>query len=302
MSKVWPGFHVATGAVRRKDLAYMAIVNDKLAEQRKPNSFFMEWAAGTWGKAGDVKWSTVSMAVSRVPKEQMCAVGEHGEVKMYGSKDDHLEQIADGKISPKGRGTMRCVRAIEGRIYAAGMDRQVYRRDGENVWACLDESMRPPKDSEDVVGFESIDGFSAKDIYAVGWQGAIWRYDGKKWKQLDSPTNTILTGVCCAGDGNTYACGRRGLLLRGKGNAWKLVEHEATKQDFWGVAWFGGKLYLSSLRQVFTLEAADELKPVDMEDDPAESAYHLSTADGTLWSIGQGDIMAFDGKAWSRIE
>jgi len=59
------------------------------------------------------------------------------------------------------------------------MDRQVYRREDVNKWVCLDATMRPGKDAG-VVGFESVTGFSAKDVYAAGWGGEIWRFDGSK--------------------------------------------------------------------------------------------------------------------------
>ena len=55
----------------------------------------------------------------------------------------------------------------------------------------------------------------------------------------DSPTNLVLTAVCCAGDGNVYATGRRGLLLKGRKNTWEVVKHDSTKLDLWGMAWYG---------------------------------------------------------------
>jgi len=194
------------------------------------------------------------------------------------------------------------VRSIGGKAYAAGMDRQVYRRDGANAWTCIDASMRPPQESEDILGFEGIDAFSEKEIYAVGWKGEIWMYDGKKWAQIDSPTNLVLTAVCCAGDGNVYATGRRGLLLKGRKNKWEVVKQENTKQDLWGMAWYREELYLSSLEQVFILRK-EELEAVEIGDDkPQISCYHLSAADGVLWSIGPKDVMAYDGKVWTRID
>jgi hypothetical protein len=294
-------FTFTRGAVRTKEIGYLIAVNDKLAEKKTPFSLLITFFKGQWYHI-ELKWACTGACVVKVPKEQGVAIGGDGDAYVTGQKDDHPEEVRDGKISPENRGTLQCVRAIEGKAYAAGMDRQVYRRDAPNKWVCIDESMRPPKESKEVLGFEGIDGFSEKEIYAVGWKGEIWMYDGKKWKQIDSPTNLVLTGVCCAGDGNVYATGRRGLLLKGRKNKWQVIKHDSTKQDLWGMAWYNDELYLSSLEQVFVLRK-DELEPIVIaEDKPKVSCYHLSAADGVLWSIGPKDVMAFDGKDWTRID
>ncbi|MBI2899864.1 MAG: hypothetical protein HYY17_06750 [Planctomycetes bacterium] len=302
MAAFWTDkFSFSTGAVRYRDLAYLILTNDALAEDRVAYSILATWdPAQPWYQIQN-KWTCPSVCVVKHPKEQGVAIGEMGEAYVTGRKDDHEETVADGKLSPQTRGTLRCVRAVEGKAYAAGMHRQVYRRDDRDKWTCIDETMRPPAGSEDVVGFEAIDGFSAKDLYAVGWEGEIWHYDGRAWKQADSPTNAILTNVCCAGDGKVYACGGKGLLVRGRGADWEVVDHEDTKQDFWGFAWFGERLHLSSTRSVWVLDG-DHLQRVKMGEDIPETCYHLSAADGVLWSIGAKDVMAFDGKNWTRID
>ena len=301
MAGVWTKkFSFGSGAVRSKDHAYVISTQDSLAKDQVPHASILEWYEGEWSQE-ILEFSLVSVCVVSKPKEQMLAIGEGGEAQILGSGDFEEETVADGKIKPAKRGTLRCVRAIDGLGYAAGMDRQVYQRSGADRWECIDEGMRPPADNDDVVGFESIDGFDAKNIFCAGWQGSIWHYDGTRWTELDSPTNVILTNVCCAGDGNVYACGRRGMLLRGGTTSWEVIDHGKTRQDLWGLAWFKDRLYVASNRQVFTLEG-NTLSPVRMGDDPAESAYHLSAADGVLWSFGAKDIVAFNGKEWSRIE
>jgi len=292
---------IVNGVVRFQDLAYLGICEDELIEEKVPHGFIAEWDNGNWMEGGKLKWDIASMTVVKQPKEQMIAIGEYGKAWLVGGGDRHEESIADGKISPKDRGTLRVVRAIEGQAYAAGMDRQVYRRDGKNQWTCIDESMRPSSRSNDVFGFEGIDGFSSKDIYAGGWNGEIWHYNGKKWVSCDSPTNLPLTNMICGGDGKVYACGRMGLLLQGKGNRWKVIEHESTEEDLWGLAWYEDKLWVASMTQLYTLEK-NKLGPVEFEDTQPETCYHLSTADGVLWSIGPKSVFAFDGNEWTHID
>ena len=105
-----------------------------------------------------------------------------------------------------------------------------------------------------VVGFEAIDGFSEKEIYATGWKGEIWQNTGREWIQRDSPTNTILLDICCAGDGYVYICGRNSTLIRGRNEIWEHLELELNNENLWNVAWFKDALYLSTTKTVFKLK------------------------------------------------
>ncbi|MFY0564564.1 hypothetical protein ACN28E_11985 [Archangium lansingense] len=191
------------------------------------------------------------------------------------------------------------MRTIGRRTFAVGMGRQVYRRDGENQWTRLDQQLQPLMG--EVKGFESIDGFSETNLYAVGWDGEIWHFDGNAWTQQQCPVDVVLTRVLCAGDGNVYATGRQGLLLRSGGARWEVVEHDSLREDIQDMAWYEGRLYLSTRRQLLTL-SGDRLVPIHFGDDAPATCYHLSAANGVLWSLGAKDIMAFDGKKWTRVD
>jgi len=297
MPKWTDAFSFTTGALRSRTRAYFVATEDKLARKQLPHWSLITWDSGKWFQ-DNFDWAAVSICIAKKPKEQMVAVGVEGEAHVRGAGESVNEEVRDGKLSPADRGPLQGVRTIDGYAYACGMGRQVYRRDA-GTWTCLDEGCRASK-GDGAVGFKDIDGFSARDIYAVGFKGEIWHYDGKTWSRVDSPTNVILNDVCCADDGTVYVAGYKGLLLRGNAKKMEVVDHESTKENIWGLAWHEKKLYLSTLKRVMTL-AKDELKMVDM-DAPVTSAYHLTTADGQLWSVGPKDIMAFDGMAWTRVE
>jgi len=294
-------FSFITGAVRLSDLGYVALVNDRLDKEGFPHSYFSEWDAGTWrGDERPVNWATVSMCVCQHPREQGLALGPGGDVWCAGSGNIHQESIIVGQQLPKERGPLRCIRNIGGKAHVVGMDRQAYRREGENRWVSIDSGARPSADNKTVVGFESVDGFGPADIYAVGWDGAIWSFDGTIWTEVDSPTNAVLTNVCCAGDA-VYATGRQGLILRGRGQTWDVVEQDAITDDIWGLAWYQDHLYLSTNKAVFIVDG-DRFRRVAFGPDPPSTCFHLSAGGGVLWSIGAKDIMAFDGRSWSRID
>ncbi|MCF7223508.1 hypothetical protein [Marilutibacter chinensis] len=302
MSGHWTGtYSFVTGAVRFFDLTYIAMSADELDKAKYPHSDFVEWDNHVWRDGGRVLWPTAGIAIAQKPLQQMCAVGVYGGVLLLGGGDRHEEQIGNTDELIKARGPLRGVRTIGEHVYVVGMNRQAWRRNDAHQWVSIDQGARPADGSREVVGFEAVDGFSESDIYAVGLDGEIWRFDGNTWSQKQSPTNIVLTRVLCAGDGVVYASGRKGLLLRGRGDAWDIIDHQSMIDDIWDLAWYQDKLYLSTMYGLFTLDQ-DKLLPVDFGEDSPSSCYHLSTSDGVLWSIGGKDIMAFDGNSWARID
>ncbi|MCL6702021.1 hypothetical protein [Pseudomonas sp. T1.Ur] len=235
-----------------------------------------------------------------MPAERHLMLGVDGSVEASGAGTKTEEAIAKSGFEPAKRGPLREIRGIaKGRAYAVGTCRQAYVRDGEDQWRCIDQSAQVGDTPITDTSFESIDGFSEQDIYTVGWEGEIWKYDGAVFTQQNSPTNLALYKVRCAPDGFAYACGQLGTLLRGRDDQWEVIEHDSTREDLWGMEYFQGQLYVSSTHFVYRLEG-DTLKPVDFGDDAPGTCYHLSAADGIMWSIGPKDVMEFDGSNWKR--
>ena len=294
-------FSFVFGAIRSAEIGYLVLSNDAAAKRKVPHALLIQWSPAEWGNGGQVKWRASGIAVTEHPLIQLCAVGEFGDVALVGSGDRHFEKIGKGKKAPADRGPLRGVRRIGKNIYVVGMDRQAYRRDGLNSWSAFDKGLKSTGQDGPVVGLEAIDGFTEKDMYAVGWEGEIWRFDGATWRNIDSPTSQVLVDVICGGDGNVYACGRNGLLVIGRKDEWRVHEQKNFTEDLWSVIWFQDKLYAASMDTVFVLEK-DELVAVKMGKDPAKTCYDLAVGAGRMWSIGAKDVMSFDGKRWSRID
>ena len=294
------GLSIGTGVVRYSDLSYLITPNDAAISEGYTGSLLFTLDRGTWG-AGTVEWLACSGTVCHVPAERYLVLGTDGSVRASGGGAVKEEApIASCGVDPRKRGPLREVRGIaKGRAYAVGTCRQAYVRDGEDQWKCIDQSAQVGDTPITDTSFESIDGFSEQEIYTVGWEGEIWKYDGSFFTQQNSPTNLALYKVRCASDGFAYACGQLGTLLRGRDDQWEVIEHESTKEDLWGMEVFDGQLYVSSTHFVYRLEDG-KLKPVDFGDDVPQTCYHLSGADGIMWSIGPKDVMEFDGSNWKR--
>jgi hypothetical protein len=249
---------------------------------------------GHWADAVNTEWDSTAIAVARLPTENAVIVGEDGDVVVYlGGGKSTSEKISPDPV------VIRRACNIGGYVFVCGMKRQVYKRVDEGKWV---DVSAPFPDASEKVGFEAIDGFSDKEIYAVGWKGEIWEYDGSKWTDRYSPTNVILSAVCCGPDNMVYACGQQGVMIRGRNSSWEIIEWDnEVSVDLWDLCWFQDKLYVATITNLYTLDE-NQLVQVDFGEMETPSCYNLTTSDGVLWSIGKDDVVSFDGKTWQRYD
>jgi hypothetical protein len=150
-------------------------------------------------------------------------------------------------------------------------------------------------------GFNSIDGFSQRDLYAVGFEGEIWSYDGKTWTQIDSPTSVPLQPVLCAPDGNVYAAGNSGTLLKGRGSAWQVIDLGDFDETIWDICWFKERLYIGASRDLLVLGPSGATS-VNMPLQAPRTFGHFATNGEVLWSIGQKTLVyTHDGNTWTEV-
>jgi hypothetical protein len=289
------GMSIFAGVVRYKNLCYLLATNDEDVADDIPHTVIYELYNGQWG-SDYFDWSAISISVCHIPTERVITISPSGKVEASGGGHPPTNE----EISSNEDLIFREVKGIaKGYAYAVGPARTVYKRDKPGEWNRINVP-QPERDNLMNAGFESIDGFSEKDIYAVGWGGEIWHYNGSLWKQLNSPTNLGLFKVRCAEDGYVYVSGQMGILLRGRNEIWEIIEHETTEEDLRGIECFKEKLYVSTTKSVYELKD-EQLIQVDFGNDVPSTCYYLSANDGIMWSIGAKDVMEFDGKKWSRI-
>lgn len=303
MKEFLEGYSITTGAVRYNDLGYLLATDDSLIEQGVAHTRVITIDQGDWG-GYDLDWLACSATVCHIPEEKLIVTEQLGSKSWVVGGGHISDEIFDPSIQPpvSRRGYIRETREIAGgKLYAAGTCRQLYRRDGPGQWTRLDIWHNDQSEKILDCSFESVDGFSEGEIYTVGWEGEIWLFDGENWTQIDTPTNAALFKVLCAPNGQVYAAGSAGLLVTGRGLAWQVIEQDDTEEDIWGLAWFNDTLYLSTTSMLYRLQE-DRLVPVDFGDcEIPSSCYHLSAADGIMWSIGAQDVMQFNGSEWIRI-
>ena len=298
MSRWTDKFSYWTGTLITPDLSAFLLGRDDLMEKRTPHTVLAVLDKDTW-KAKSFPFTSIAVCWGEQPARELVLIGHEGDIAA-GSVEELKREAGINIDGDAGKvGYLRCARSIAGRIYIGGMDRQIYRRI-QGGWEALDNGM--PGEESTVVGLEAIDGFSSDEIYAVGHEGEIWRFDGHCWHPAASPTNLILLGVHCAADGFVYACGQVGTVLRGRGDEWEVIANAATQEDFWDVISFKGVLYLATRDVLYALKDG-ELAPVDFgETNIPFSFYRFAASDEYLLTIGSKDVMRFDGNTWSRVD
>jgi len=293
MKGYWTKTHSFTGgAARQFDTSYFSITQDNLSENEVQHTIFIGIVNKQWYQLSHVNWNSVGIVFITKPSELALSISENGQLWTYVSGKENDETFG---YTPR---LLRNIAIIGGEAYACGMDREVYRRIDQGQWKAM-HAIKPTKSG--FLGFEAIDGFTSKDIYAVGWEGEIWRFNGGKWFNCDSPVNLILTGVLCASGGSVYICGQEGLLLKGCKDTWEVVSIEGVTQDFWDVIEFKYKIYIATKSDVYELDN-DKLTLVKVKSNSINSAGRFSVKDGVLWSIGEKDVFSFDGTDWVRLE
>jgi hypothetical protein len=249
-------------------------------------------------------FDVASLTYLRLPAEAYKGwwlAGKRGEVVEIVGGNLRVESIptAGTGASDTHYGYLSQIRTIAGELFICGYRRQVYRRAARG-WELISQGILDARKVGPWTGFESIDGFSGRDIYAVGDGGEIWAYDGTAWSQCDSPTNQNLSEVRCL-NGKVWIGGAGGIILCGDKQGWDVVWHgDDPAENWWSIESFQGRIYVAGDDFLGTIDEG-VIVPVNVPIKAGITTGTLHEKEGILWSIGEEDILAFDGTSWTEL-
>lgn len=288
--------------VHRKNSVHVSSVVDEYEDDGQDHALIFSLIDGKWTHR-PIENSIGGLCVIDEPKPKVLNMGVDGEITIFTLPGFQKEIVDTSARRPSYSVHLRSIRKIGNHVYVAGMARQVYRREEPGHWVSIDAGVYLPRGSRaQAVGFDSLDGTDEKNICAVGHKGEIWRFNGSKWSQDESPTNVALTCIRYARNSEMYACGMAGVLLHGTAKGWRIIPQTETTKDFWGLSLFRNNIYLSNYDGIFVLDGKN-LRKVKTQLPKASTTAFLDSNEDVLWSVGHKDLAyTEDGIQWHKVQ
>jgi hypothetical protein len=285
-----------TGAVGNgRSVAVLAQVDDDDGEPLDAWHLGV-WRDGEWRAEHPLNEAPVALCKLGSSDDSWAVLGSEGELTLIHDAIS-APRLRVERIVKSPEYSFTVIRPFGNGLAVAGMARRVLWSADGRAWRRLSRGM-PEEGPDELVGFEALVALSG-DLYALGWEGEIWRLSDDTWHQVASPTNVILSGAAVAPSGEIVASGQHGTLLRGRADHWEVIEHEQTTEDLWSVATFRERVHVSSMRGIYTLET-DRLSLVD-DGSRNASYYHLSANDEIMISVGATCVLLTNGDDWEQI-
>lgn len=281
------------GVIVNDDSFVFVGVDDERASVNEDHGIVWKYKQGEW-HSFEIAEQLVSCATTDYSDYRFIAIAESGREIVIGDQALSQELVADQRHSPEHNGSLfRVCATADGNIYAIGAGRQVYKKESISEWVRLDQGCFISIDEEPGAVFTQIVSLTDASLCAVGWGGEIWLYRDYQWSEVSSPTNVALLCVTVASDGHVYAAGASGIVLRGRGECWEVLDNAETEDDILSIVEFNNRVYLGAASGLYQIQgSAVESAEVGM---PIESVLNMSASSRQLLLIGEKVACLWDG-------
>ena len=281
-------FNLRAGAIHSCEDVLIVAGLARLDAEHTAHSIVFRWSGTLPWHGIALNWSSSSCCAVSDPRREFCLLGVDGEFGLV-----HGNELSESHV---GEDSLSTVAAVGRSTYAVGAAGLVLRSENRRSWDRLSYAEIVNNDL-----LESAAAYTPDEVYAVGAEGVIVLLSLAEAQRIDSPTNLVLSGICRGPDDLLYACGQQGIILRGRGHEWKVIEQDVTTEDFWDICAFQGHVFLTSTHFLYELKG-DTLEAINFEHDTPHTFCKLASAgDATLLSVGQLDAFLFDGREWTRL-
>ncbi len=296
-------FSFMHGSIQDAQVLRVAAQIDEITDTGADETEVMMYSLSTrkW-LSRTVEFRVIALTTLPGKPPTLVAMGMGGDVmagNAQGAWEEHVDDTDDG---PRRRGDIRTVTTVGQEVYAAGMGRQLYRREGKGRWVRADEGLVQPRGTLQVSGLNAIDGTGNGDLVGVGFLGEIWERRQGAWSPMDSPTNLILHDVKILGPRLTVACGQEGTLLAYQDTAWEPLEQQATEADIWSLDRFGDQVFFGAEDGLYVTRGGGPLEKVDVGEHSDDPFRRVHCHAGLILAVGTKVVLiSKDGRKWQDI-
>jgi len=283
---------------------YVCASLTQFIEQDAAYSIILQFKDGKW-KYWPVETLVVAISVFFEGKKNIIlAIGYDGRVHKSTLVGMEWEIIGIGDGYPSNLRRITKAESIGNYVYACGMGRNVFRKSNslaQSIWEKVDQGCAIEKNSDEIDGFLSINGFNDEELYAVGFHGGIWMNLKSAWYRVESPTNLKLTLVKPFND-KIVIGGNKGILITGRKHQWTVIDQQVTSDAFRYGAIIKDTLYLTTETGEllkFHEGMCERAEPKLSGNDPI---YTIDGNNNLILASTTNYLMLFDGQSWERIE
>ncbi len=287
---------VLSGCVVQRNGRDIAVCAMQEAGAGGRTSFHVLLGSDWFGYEEEPEWPAISMAGVQDPRAgelvivAVAADGRTWELNP-GTKVERLARVAEGHS-----GITRLA-TLHDAIWACGMGRAVWRRDGNGQWSDLSAPKGTLADG--ITGFTGIAETEPGTLLAAGWRGEIWLRSNGVWTQEDSPSNSNFNNLSVAPSGEVVVVGDRGGLVVGRPGRWLAID---TRTDFnlQGVCHFAEETFICTDFEIFRLVDGKLLRETRFVDDerPA-TCMNFMVGSNSVYSQGERDLYRFQDGLWA---
>lgn len=291
------------GSIQDAQVLRVAAQIDEITDSGADESEVMMYNLSTrkW-LSRNIEFRVIALATQQGKSPTLIAMGLGGEVMAGNAQGAWEEHVNDTEDGPMRRGNIRTVTTVGQTVYATGMSRQIYRREGKGRWVRADDGLVQPRGMLQVSGLNAVDGSGSGDLVAVGFLGEIWECRQNVWRPMDSPTNLILHDVKVIGHTLTVACGQEGTLLAYRGTAWEPLEHQATEADIWSLDHFEDQVFFAAEDGLYVTRSGSPLQKVHVGARSDSPFRRVHCRAGLILAVGtKAVLISKDGKRWQDI-
>lgn len=295
MERITEKFALLCGRIHDRDMVFFLTHHRTAAAAGIPNAqvFFrqtgIDWAYHDMDDVG------LDLAVTGAPRVTCWVLGTGGRVLTGSEGGFAQERIPQAEaVAEDGADTYTLIASLGDRPAAAGAGGRVVLRN-PGGWEPLPPPDRPAR-------IRALAGTGPRDLLAVGDGGAVWRRDEQGWHPEDSTVDCTLRDVVKATNGQAFACGDNGVVLRREAGSWKRLDLEDIDNTFRSAAWFGDRLYLADGHSLFAL-GQGKLTEVPLGGDPPARIHQLDTRDRHLLAVAEDQAHTTpDGTTWTPVQ